>query len=112
MMRNMIQEALNKELKFRYVLAESWFSSKENISFVHEAKKFFIYDIKQNRLVTKWGDENSITLPPWLGPVSVPFYLAFQRYLSFGTGEINLYIFSAIYRPYQWGPLSAHHISN
>jgi hypothetical protein len=53
MMRNMIQEALNKELKFRYVLADSWFSSKENISFVHEAKKFFIFDIKHNRLVTK-----------------------------------------------------------
>ena len=53
MMRSMIQEALNKELKFKYVLADSWFSSKENISFIHKAKKIFIFDIKQNRLITE-----------------------------------------------------------
>jgi hypothetical protein len=57
MMRSMIQEAFNKELRFKYVLADSWFSSKENISFIHKAKKFFIFDIKQNRLVTKSAND-------------------------------------------------------
>lgn len=42
---------LNK-VKFRYILWDSWFSSKENLDFVHyELKKYFVVAIKNNRLV-------------------------------------------------------------
>lgn len=42
---------LNK-VKFRYILWDSWFSSKENLDFVHlELKKHFVVAIKSNRLV-------------------------------------------------------------
>jgi hypothetical protein len=50
LMRNMIQDSLNKQLKFKYVLADSWFSSTENIEFIDKRRKYFIFDIKQNRL--------------------------------------------------------------
>lgn len=42
---------LNK-VEFRYILWDSWFSSKENLDFVHsELKKYFVVAIKNNRLV-------------------------------------------------------------
>lgn len=42
---------INK-VSFRYVVWDSWFSSKENLDFVHyELKKYFVAAIKNNRLV-------------------------------------------------------------
>ena len=50
LMRIMVQDSLNKNLKFKYILADSWFSSTENIEYIDKRKKYFIFDIKQNRL--------------------------------------------------------------
>lgn len=37
---------------FKYVLADTWFSSKENMGFIHETlKKYFILGVKSNRTV-------------------------------------------------------------
>jgi len=42
---------MNK-IQFRYVLWDSWFSSKDNLGFVHhELQKYFVAAIKSNRLV-------------------------------------------------------------
>jgi hypothetical protein len=50
MMRSMIEQAIeNQHLKFRYVLADSWFSSSENMLFIDKKKKYFIMDMKSNR---------------------------------------------------------------
>jgi hypothetical protein len=50
MMRSMIKQAVEKQhLKFRYVLADSWFSSSENMLFIDRLKKHFIMDMKSNR---------------------------------------------------------------
>jgi len=46
------------------------------------------------------------------GSESVPFFLVRYRDLSFVPGEIYLYIFSAINRSCQLGPLSVHHVSS
>lgn len=50
LMRAMIEHSINQRLKFKYVLSDSWFASVENIELIHKCNKFFIFDIKQNRL--------------------------------------------------------------
>ena len=51
MMRSMLKNAVeNQRLKFRYVLADSWFSSSDNLLFIHRMKKYFVMDMKSNRL--------------------------------------------------------------
>ena len=51
MMRSMIEQTIkNQHLKFRYVLTDSWFASSDNMLFIHKVKKFFVMDIKSNRL--------------------------------------------------------------
>jgi hypothetical protein len=51
MMRSMVKNAVeNQHLKFGYVLADSWFSSSDNMLFIHKLDKYFIMDMKSNRL--------------------------------------------------------------
>ncbi|MDQ7075090.1 MAG: hypothetical protein Q9O24_08060 [Gammaproteobacteria bacterium] len=52
MLRNMLLTCRKNQLKWRYVLADSWFSSSENMQFIHEKlKNKFILALKSNRLV-------------------------------------------------------------
>jgi hypothetical protein len=57
LMRSQIKIAIKNAVKFSYVLADSWFSSGENMKFIHDKKKYFIFDLKSNRLATI-GDRN------------------------------------------------------
>jgi len=51
-LRNMLGVCCQNQLKWRYALADSWFSSSENMKFIHEElKKLFILALKSNRLV-------------------------------------------------------------
>lgn len=50
LMRGMINTAISNQLIFKYILADSWFASVENMSFIEQKKKFFIFDMKANRL--------------------------------------------------------------
>jgi len=51
MLRSMVQQAVvNKHLKFRYVLTDSWFASSENILFIDRLQKYFMMDFKSNHL--------------------------------------------------------------
>jgi len=49
-MRDMIQTALNNQLKFKYVLMDTWFGAKENFEFIAKKNKEFIAALKSNRL--------------------------------------------------------------
>jgi len=52
MLRDMLTTCKKNQLKWGYVLADSWFSSKEKMAFIHEEiKKKFIFALKSNRLV-------------------------------------------------------------
>ena len=43
MMRSMVEQAVDSQhLKFRYVLAGSWFSSSGNMLFIHKLKKYCV----------------------------------------------------------------------
>ena len=50
LLRSMIAQAIHNQLKFKYVLADSWFGSAENMRFIQKKKKFFIFDMKTNRM--------------------------------------------------------------
>ena len=51
MMRSMIQQSVESQhLKFRYILADSWFASSDNMLFIDKLHKYFVMDVKNNRL--------------------------------------------------------------
>jgi hypothetical protein len=52
MMQLMIQQAIANQLPFKYVLADTWFASCDNMRFIHSCKKHFLLDLKNNRLAT------------------------------------------------------------
>jgi len=52
MMQDMIKRHMQNRVKFRYILADSWYSSAENMRFIEKKGKVFIFELKENRLVT------------------------------------------------------------
>ena len=51
-LRQMLRTCQQNRLSYRYVLADSWFSAKENLSFIRQdLKKHFIVALKSNRTV-------------------------------------------------------------
>ena len=51
--RAMLKVCCNNQLKFRYVLADSWFCSNENMMYIrHECDKHFVMASKSNRKVS------------------------------------------------------------
>lgn len=60
MMQSMISQSIHNQLKFKYILADSWFASSENMRFIQKKNKFFIFDMKTNRqTVLSEEDRNS-----------------------------------------------------
>ncbi len=57
MFRKMLGQAVQNQLPFKYALSDSWFCSNENMRFVHAKGKFFIFEIKTNRLACRDGTE-------------------------------------------------------
>ena len=52
LMRDMLRVCKRNRIKYRYVLADSWFSAKENLTFiVHKLNKHFVVALKSNRTV-------------------------------------------------------------
>ncbi|NDH10064.1 MAG: transposase, partial [Gammaproteobacteria bacterium] len=48
----LVQQAVNNQVFFDYVLADNWFGSKANMAFIHQTlEKLFIIGIKSNRCV-------------------------------------------------------------
>lgn len=50
LMRQMIIQAIANGLIFKYILGDSWFASTENMKFIVDKKKLFIFDMQSNRL--------------------------------------------------------------
>lgn len=96
LVRQMISQCIHNQLKFKYVLADSWFASAENMRFIHQKKKFFIFDMKNNRLAAlseedrnkgHWTriDELDITNSPvkvWLKDVEMQLLLTRQIFTN------------------------------
>ncbi len=56
--RDYLQVCQQNQIKYKYVLADSWFSSKENMIWIHQhLKKHFIMALKSNRTVALSKEE-------------------------------------------------------
>lgn len=111
LMREMIKVCVQNQLKFRYVLFDIWFSSRENMIFVKETlKKEFICGLKNNRLVAlskedqqakrftrienlDWSEETVIT--GWLKDVPFPVHLVRQTFTNKDGSTGILYLASS-----------------
>ena len=95
LLRSQITTALQNVVKFSYVLADSWFSSGENMKFIHDKHKYFIFDLKSNRLVTtgdrnkaNWENINKLDIQPftptkvWLKDVEIELLLIKQVFTN------------------------------
>ena len=71
LMQTMIQQSIHNQLKFKYILADSWFGSADNMHFIQDKKKFFIFDLQDNRLailandITEKPNKEVIKNTPW-----------------------------------------------
>lgn len=96
LLRAMLSVCMQNQLKFRYVLFDIWFSSKENMIFIKKTiEKDFVCGVKKNRLVAlseedaqakrfvriedlDWSEETVFTV--WLKDVPFPVHLVRQTY--------------------------------
>jgi hypothetical protein len=93
LMRDMLEVCVQNKLKFRFVLFDTWFSSKENMYHIKETlKKDFVCALKTNRLVAVSEEDHQakrftpIEELPWLEETvfigwlkDVPFPVCFVR---------------------------------
>ena len=111
MMIDMIKTCVQNQLKFRYVLFDIWFSSKENMIFIKKkAKKDFICAVKKNRLIAlskedvqakhfiriedlNWTEDAPILA--WLKDVPFPVLLARQTFENKDGSSGVLYLVSS-----------------
>jgi len=99
---------MNK-VEFRYVLWDSWFSSKENLKFVHsELQKYFVVAIKSNRLVALKAPKDNLnreyqrvdeldfqkasTITVWLKGLDFPVILCKQIFANKDGSKGELYL--------------------
>lgn len=50
-MGQMMAQSISNSLIFKYILADNWFSSVGNMTFINQKKKFFIFGMKSKRMV-------------------------------------------------------------
>ena len=97
LLRMMIAQAIHNQLKFKYVLADSWFGSADNMRFIKKKKKFFIFDMKTNRMAAlsekdrnagRWTRIDEIDIPDntpvkvWLKDLEFPVLLTKQIFTN------------------------------
>ena len=97
MLRQMFSQCIHNQLKFKYVLADSWFASAENMLFIHRKKKFFIFDLKSNRKAAlseqdrnkgHWTRIDQLSIPDntpvkvWLKDLEIPLLLTKQVFTN------------------------------
>jgi Transposase DDE domain len=97
LMRQMIIQCIANGLIFKYVLADSWFSSVENLKFIADKKKLFIFDIQSNRLsalsekdrnagnwtrIDELNISNNVPVKVWLKDLEFPILLNKQVFTN------------------------------
>lgn len=82
LVRNQLKICQRNQLQYKYVLSDSWFSSKENMNFIHEdLNKHFIMALKSNRTIAvsqedkKQGNFIRVDSISWLKQRSVRGWL-------------------------------------
>jgi hypothetical protein len=133
LMQLMIQQAIANQLKFKYILADTWFASSDNMRFIHKCKKHFLFDLKNNRLAAlsqparsqgQWRRMDQLDLPDntpvrvWLKDLDIPLVLIKQVFINqdLATGlrflvsnqlDLSADEFSTLYKK-RWGVEEYH----
>jgi len=108
--RSLLAQSVKNQLKFRYVLTDTWFASSETMMFIrHELKRHFVMPLKSNRKAAlslndkKLGQYSRIdTLPIeagtgweiWLEGVDFPLILVKQIFTNGDGSTGSLYLVS------------------
>jgi len=59
-LRNMLESISKTNVKYEYILADSWYGSKANMNYIHsEMGKKFVLGIKSNRLFSMYSEDSS-----------------------------------------------------
>lgn len=107
--RNLIVQSIHNRLVFKYILADSWFCSVENIKFIADKNLSFIFPIKSNRKVYLSESDKALGLHQpiesltfeedkclfvWLDDVHFPLSLTKQLFKDGDATEAVLYLIS------------------
>ncbi len=108
LMRQMLTTTINNQLKFKYVLMDSWFSSKENMTFIKQKhNKDFVCGLKSNRLVAlskkdwksgrfsridKLDVQEEVAVKVWLKGVKFPVILVRKVFKNKDASSGTLYL--------------------
>jgi hypothetical protein len=97
LLRQMVEQNIHNQLKFKYVLADSWYGSSDNMRFIHRKKKGFIFDMKSNRKAAlcqedrnkgQWTSIKKLDIPDntpvkvWLKDLEIPVLLTKQVFTN------------------------------
>lgn len=97
LLQQMVQQNIHNQLKFKYVLADSWYGSSGNMLFIHKKKKKFIFEMKGNRLTAlsdkarnkgQWTRMNQLDIPDntaikvWLKDLQISVLLTKQVFTN------------------------------
>ncbi len=72
MMCDMITQSIHNQLKFKYILADSWFASSDNMLFIDQKKKVFIFDMKTNRKAVLSKEDRNKGLWTRIDEIDIP----------------------------------------
>lgn len=106
--RRLLQICVHNQIKFRYVLNDSWYASADNMNFIHlDLKKDFVMPLKVNRKIALSEEDkqqgcyvtvSKLDLPEgetrevWLEDVDFPLLLARQVFINEDGREGTLYL--------------------
>jgi len=106
--RMLLQLCAHNQIKFRYVLNDSWYASADNMNFIHlDLKKDFVMPLKVNRKVALSAQDQqagryvtvaNLDLPEgethliWLEDVAFPLRLAKQVFINEDSSQGTLYL--------------------
>jgi hypothetical protein len=106
--RMLLQLCAHNQIKFRYVLNDSWYASADNMNFIKlDMKKDFVMPLKSNRKVAlseadkqaaRYVAVSSLDLPEgetrevWLEDVALPLLLAKQVFINEDGSKGTLYL--------------------
>jgi hypothetical protein len=97
LMLQMITQGLANGLLFKYIIADSWFASVANMSFINRKKKIFIFDMQSNRQAVlskedrdagNWTRIDELKIPNnkpvvvWLKDLEFPVLLSKQLFTN------------------------------
>jgi SRSO17 transposase len=90
LMREMIAVCLQNNLKFRFVLMDSWFASRENFDFITSKERHFIAALKSNRLVALSEEDRKNKRFVRIDELDLPEQTAVQGWLKDHAQAVQL----------------------